>query len=150
MKKRRQGVGTSAFIYNKEGKFLLVERSETDTYLPLTWELPGGGTEYCEDPKSAVIREVEEEVGLSVSAPFPLQTMSYYKEDPEIEKHIIDIVYYCVWKDHTEEVKLSFEHSNFVWTTFDELKKYTMSDAVKEMFILLKTHPLILEHLTVV
>ena len=50
------------------GEVLLVRHS----YGPDRWELPGGGVRRGEQPRAALQRELEEELGLSVSEPVPL------------------------------------------------------------------------------
>jgi 8-oxo-dGTP diphosphatase len=47
-------------------EILLSRLSDTLTHSPL-WTLPGGGLDHGEDPRSAVVREVYEETGLSVT-----------------------------------------------------------------------------------
>lgn len=55
-------IGAFAIIIDDAQRVLLCHRTDRDM-----WNLPGGGVEDSESPWEAVIREVEEEVGLSVS-----------------------------------------------------------------------------------
>ena len=54
-------VGAFALIFDAENKVLLCHRTDRDV-----WNLPGGRVECDESPWAAVVREVEEEVGLLV------------------------------------------------------------------------------------
>ena len=54
-------LGTSAIIFNSEGKFLLTKRSDNGQ-----WCLPGGAVESGESLAEACEREVLEETGLQV------------------------------------------------------------------------------------
>lgn len=60
--------GVSAILENKSGRVLLVRQR----YSP-GWHLPGGGVNRGEPPAEAVIRELQEEVGLTQAAPPVLQ-----------------------------------------------------------------------------
>jgi len=53
-------------IIEQEGKVLAAQRSATMT-LPLKWEFPGGKIEAGESPEECLIRELKEELGVSVS-----------------------------------------------------------------------------------
>ena len=55
------------------------------------WALPGGFVERDEDPLHAVLRELEEETGLTGSNPELLMVMGNPERDPR--KHIVSIVY---------------------------------------------------------
>lgn len=60
----RQGkilVGTSAILFNEDGKFLLTKREDNGQ-----WCLPGGAVEPGESVAEACVREVFEETGLRV------------------------------------------------------------------------------------
>lgn len=52
-------------VIRQEGKVLAAQRSATMT-LPLKWEFPGGKIETGESPEECLIREMDEELGISV------------------------------------------------------------------------------------
>jgi ADP-ribose pyrophosphatase YjhB (NUDIX family) len=54
-------VGAFAVIFDQANKVLLCHRTDCDM-----WNLPGGRVEHHESPWAAVVREVQEEVGLLV------------------------------------------------------------------------------------
>jgi 8-oxo-dGTP diphosphatase len=56
---------TCAIIENGE-KVLCAQRSELMP-LPLKWEFPGGKVEAGEEPEECLIREIREELGISIS-----------------------------------------------------------------------------------
>lgn len=53
----------AGLIENDKGEILLTQRTENQSY-SLLWELPGGKIEPGEDPKSALARELKEEIGV--------------------------------------------------------------------------------------
>lgn len=55
----------AAGIVIEDGKVLL-SRRKTGTHLAGMWEFPGGKTEPGEDPRAALRRELEEELGITV------------------------------------------------------------------------------------
>jgi 8-oxo-dGTP diphosphatase len=83
--KRRIGAG--ALFVNGDGRPLLVEL----TYKP-TWEIPGGGVEGGEDPRSRAAREVWEEPGLVV-APGRLLVIDH-QTDPPPRGDSMMLIYY--------------------------------------------------------
>jgi 8-oxo-dGTP diphosphatase len=48
-----------------EGGKVLLSRRKTGTHLAGMWEFPGGKTESGEDPRAALRRELEEELGIT-------------------------------------------------------------------------------------
>jgi 8-oxo-dGTP pyrophosphatase MutT (NUDIX family) len=60
-------VGAFAVIFGEGSSVLLCHRTDRDA-----WNLPGGRVEPSESPWAAVVREVEEEVGLLVRVERPI------------------------------------------------------------------------------
>ena len=63
-----------------------------------TWTLPGGGLDHGEDPRDAVVREVHEETGLSVTVGESARTYSLHLPDTwrrgrRVDAHSLRIVY---------------------------------------------------------
>jgi 8-oxo-dGTP diphosphatase len=56
-----------AALIEEENKILLCQRADDDSYGGL-WEFPGGVIEEGESPAAAIEREIDEELGLKVSA----------------------------------------------------------------------------------
>jgi 8-oxo-dGTP diphosphatase len=52
-----------AALIEKEGKLLVCQRTRHQT-MPLKWEFPGGKIEEREQPRDALRRELEEELGI--------------------------------------------------------------------------------------
>jgi 8-oxo-dGTP diphosphatase len=52
-----------AALIEKEGKILVCQRTRHQT-MPLKWEFPGGKIEEREQPRDALHRELEEELGI--------------------------------------------------------------------------------------
>jgi len=55
-----------AVIIDPEGRMLLAQRP-AHKHLPLKWEFPGGKVEPAESPEAALIREIREELGCSIT-----------------------------------------------------------------------------------
>lgn len=69
-------------IQDMQGNYLIVQRSPDKRWAPLSWEVPGGGVRAGETSVEAVVREMQEEVGLDVSAQLEAPFFSYTNEDP--------------------------------------------------------------------
>jgi 8-oxo-dGTP diphosphatase len=80
------------------GREILLSRlSDTLTHSPL-WTLPGGGLDHGEDPRAAVVREVYEETGLSVTVGETAWVLSAHRANTwrrgrNVDAHALRIVY---------------------------------------------------------
>lgn len=77
-------------IIFSEGKLLLVEIKSPTSSKPF-WMPPGGGVNFSEPATDAVVREVKEETGLSVS---PLRLL-YVSEYINQKWHALEFYYMC-------------------------------------------------------
>ena len=76
----RQGV--NAFVIDNDTNFLLVQKVN---YGKNQWEIPGGGIEENEDPKSGILRGLKEELG---STSFEIIKESPFKNKFEWPKEV--------------------------------------------------------------
>lgn len=65
-----------------EGKVLIVQRANDDEVGGGTWELAGGKIHFGEDLEAALLREIQEEVGLDVTAERILYATTSQTEPP--------------------------------------------------------------------
>jgi 8-oxo-dGTP diphosphatase len=117
-----QQVTTGGFITRDDGKFLILQRSPEEKFLPNYWEIPGGGAEYGETPQVALKREIQEECGLSVEVGAPVHVTHYFID--EVQRVMITFLCRMAGKG---TVKLSPEHSDFAWVESNELADYKMT-----------------------
>ena len=80
----------AGLIQNQEGQVLLSRRAPGGP-LSLLWEFPGGKVEEGESPEQALIREMAEEVGLTVSKLTPWQFVSH----PYEKFHLLMVLFRC-------------------------------------------------------
>ncbi|MBF0447401.1 MAG: (deoxy)nucleoside triphosphate pyrophosphohydrolase [Magnetococcales bacterium] len=80
----------AALIEDDRGRVLLSRRKPGGP-LGLCWEFPGGKVEIGESPEQALIREMKEEVGLTVSDLSPWQFVSH----PYETFHLLMVLFRC-------------------------------------------------------
>ena len=91
-----------AIIQNKEGKFLITQRSQDKHWAAGWWEVTGGGVSAGENSLQGVMREISEEVGLDASDASPALVHSYKNIDLKRgDNYIVDI--YRVTLDFTKD-----------------------------------------------
>ena len=108
---RIQELNVYMVLFNKD-RILLLKRADG------LWEFPGGGVDWGEDPKDAVVRETKEETGLTPrDAVFVAVTSATYPKGQD-EKHSV----YIVYKGQTDglDVMLSKEHVEHRWLSLTE------------------------------
>lgn len=118
--KTQQGA-TSAIILDEDDQILFLRRSKTDDFMPGSWDIPGGGLDYGEEPEAGLRREVMEETGLKIEILRPLTVSTYFMG--EVQR--VDITFVCVAID-SHRLKLSSEHIDFAWIWLGEKEKINL------------------------
>lgn len=116
-------ISIKALIMNDENKFLLVKEDNG------RWELPGGGLEFGETPEECIRRELNEEMGLTVTEvaknPSYFLSMKHEKYD-----HIVNVLFETKVKD------LNFIPSN----ECIEIRFFSNKEALEETNVFRNVH----------
>ncbi|MEM9716758.1 MAG: 8-oxo-dGTP diphosphatase MutT [Pseudomonadota bacterium] len=110
-------------LIDKDGRILLAQRPEGKSMAGL-WEFPGGKVEQGETPEAALIRELQEELGINTwhSCLAPLTFASHSYDD----FHLLMPLYACrKW----EGIVQSREGQALKWVRSSELRDYPMPEA---------------------
>ncbi len=110
-------------LIDADGRILLAQRPPGRSMAGL-WEFPGGKLEPGERPEQALIRELAEELGITVAEPClaPLTFASHAYED----FHLLMPLYVC---RRWDGVAASREGQNLAWVRPDKLREYPMPPA---------------------
>ncbi|WP_244244577.1 NUDIX domain-containing protein [Marinilactibacillus kalidii] len=106
----------------KDNQFLAVHKaSESDS----KFELPGGRMIFGETMEETLIREVKEEVNLTIR---PTQLIdTWHLMNPQEEWQISGVIYATEVLTTAQMIILSEEHDQYAWLDIDELEKMTDS-----------------------
>lgn len=113
-------------VVQHDGKVLLLQRPEHD-FMGGIWELPSGKVEPGESLDQALIREVKEETGLSVTALRTFLGSFDYQSGSGKKSRQFN---FAVDVDSSEPVKLQ-EHDAYTWTSLTE--EAPVTDAVRDV-----------------
>lgn len=111
-------VGVKAFIANKQGKYLALQRAKPypgDT--KPKWDIPGGRINVGEELVTALAREIGEETGMELQGR-PKLVMA---QDIIRDKHVVRLTYLA-----SAEGQISLdpqEHQSYQWMSLEELKE---------------------------
>ena len=104
-------------IQNKDGEFLVVQKSNDYDWKAGKWELPGGKIESEENKFKAAKRETKSETGLE-SEEFQ-ETVRTEVEEPNSDKPVVNC--WILYTDkYSGSIELSDEHQDFKWVSAEE------------------------------
>ena len=103
----------AAVITRPDGSFLLGQRAP-DTFYPGYWEFPGGKVEPGETPRDALIRELDEELGMQVEAASPWITREHVYEHAHVSLHFFEVT---AWRGEIHDRV----HSALSWQQADAM-----------------------------
>lgn len=127
----RQAKQVHIFLYRKNKdklyEFAIFQRSDNNLY----WQGICGGVEKGESLEEASRREIFEEASIKASAPLhKLKTTSYlplylFKDKPKDswDKEILVVPMYSFGMYYNGPIKISEEHDDFLWATYEEAEK---------------------------
>jgi len=126
-------LAAGAVIYRvdrNEPFFLLLENS-----LHGTWCFPKGHLGPGEDLETCAVRECGEETGMEALAFFPdfLKTTEHSYPEPKSMKTVRKRTSYFLASSGEKSVRLSSEHSSFVWKTRLDARKTLQFDTLREV-----------------
>jgi 8-oxo-dGTP pyrophosphatase MutT (NUDIX family) len=105
-------------ILDDRERVLILKRSPGPHWMPEKWALVGGHVEEGESPRDAALREAKEETNLEL------------RQVQELVQRQDVMIYYSNIYDG--EVKIDFEHTDWVWASYDELDNYDITPKLKE------------------
>ena len=113
----------AAALVDSDGRVLIAQRPEGKQLAGL-WEFPGGKVEPGETPETALIRELEEELGITVKqaclAPFVFASHTYESF------HLLMPLYLIRRWEGEPEAK---EHKAIKWVRPNDMRNYPMPPA---------------------
>ncbi|MEN9931559.1 MAG: hypothetical protein RIS17_132 [Pseudomonadota bacterium] len=88
----------AAALVDGDGRVLLAQRPEGKSLAGM-WEFPGGKIDAGEGPEAALVRELEEELGITAPVLEPFTFASF----PYPEFHLVMLLYWCrQWQGEPE------------------------------------------------
>ncbi len=114
----------TAAIIERDGKYLITQRTKDNRHGAGRWEFPGGKKEEGEDECACLEREIKEELGLTVKAGEHFLTSEHVYADTK--KHVKLMGYHCTI------ISGEIEHHDIedhAWVTPQEMKDYDITEA---------------------
>jgi 8-oxo-dGTP diphosphatase len=114
-------------IKNDDGEILVLKRHPKSRTDPCMWELPGGKLEKGEDFTDGLVREIREETSLeAVAGDFCEAVQNDY-----MHKRTVQLIMYL--DDVKGDVKISEEHTDWMWASLDDLKSLELSTSLEKV-----------------
>lgn len=111
----------AAIIYRNEDEFLIARKKQGISLAGL-WEFPGGKIEENEDAKYALVREIREELNISISSLTPFIEYTYQGENIILEMQSFK----CFSSDTNIQL---IDHDRVEWIKAHEIDQYSLAPA---------------------
>lgn len=118
-------IEVTAAIICKKGKFLICQRPKGKN-CELLWEFPGGKIEPGETGKQCIVREIQEELGVTLRVLRKLTDVVYEYPDRTVHLH-----FYVTEIESGALVRK--EHNAFAWITEADIPNYQFCPADAKM-----------------
>ncbi|MBQ2832764.1 NUDIX domain-containing protein [Methanobrevibacter sp.] len=121
------GLTVRGIIKNESGEILIVKRHPKSRTDPEMWELPGGKVEKGEFFVDALVREIKEETNLDVK----VGDFAEAVQNDYMQKRTVQLMMHL--EDVEGEVKISEEHTDWMWASLDKIKTLEISTSLEKM-----------------
>ena len=121
------GLTVRGIIKNDSGEILIVKRHPKSKTDPEMWELPGGKVERGEFFADALVREIKEETNLDVE----IGDFCEAVQNDYSHKRTVQLMMYLI--NVEGEVKISDEHTEFMWASIEKIKTLEISTSLKKL-----------------
>lgn len=121
----------AAVISNSEGRMLITRRAP-DKIFPGEWEFPGGKVEEGESAEDALLREIQEELGVAVSIG---DRMLEWEHEYKDRWKVCLSAYSCAWNGGTLALAA---HDAYDWVLSEDFDNYKFVDGERELLAVLK------------
>jgi 8-oxo-dGTP diphosphatase len=117
-----------AALIERDGRILIAQRKRTGQH-PLKWEFPGGKVEPGEIPENALVRELEEELGIRARVGHEIGRYEFQYQG----RWPIMLMFYRVVEFSGEPKNLDFEQ--ILWAPRERLGDYDFLEGDAEFLI---------------
>ena len=118
-----------AAIIKENNRYLIVQRNK-NKHLGLKWEFPGGKVKSNESFKEALIREIKEELNITIYVKKIIAEELY--KDHKIDVHL----YYFICSKLNDTIELR-EHEKMAWVEKKDFVKYDFAEGDGKILSLL-------------
>lgn len=121
----KKNITAAIAIIEKEGQYLIAQR-KPDDYLGLYWEFPGGKCEEGETLEECLVREIKEELGITVQ----IREKGEILEARTPHRRVFLHSFYC---SHLDGIPQALECHDFRWVKARQLPEYQFPPANQEL-----------------
>jgi 8-oxo-dGTP diphosphatase len=116
--------GVGALIRDPDTqKYLILRRSTQKDVGAGQWECPTGRVDQGEGFQEALVREVMEELGVSITPDFILGTTHFYRGAQIQENELVGLLYACSLSEKAA-VQIGEEHDAYRWLSAGEIDEF--------------------------
>ena len=118
-------IEVTAAIIKRDNRILICQRPEGKS-CGLLWEFPGGKVEYGETGEQCIIREIQEELGITLRVIRKLTDVTFDYPDKTVHLN------FYITEIESGELTLK-EHNAYAWIAREEISNYQFCPADQKM-----------------
>ncbi|MBX9831273.1 NUDIX domain-containing protein [Candidatus Babeliales bacterium] len=116
---RHQVVAYAIIIMRQNNKFLLIQRAENASFAPGHYSLIGGSLEPKETFRQALVREVREEIGVTINENDLHFAHTFHRNG--VKHELVACVFECTTWQGEPQNKEPEKHRELAWFALDDL-----------------------------